>query len=343
MNKGPLRILLVGGDPTMWVALSSTLGSRSAHIVTTDAVDAESLEAAARDMDVIVLVTDPRSEDPAGPLRLVRKVGLQRGTVAIADATDQKTAAEALALGIGGYVVRGSDASKLANAITQVADRGVSYSGPAADVLHRSFKKTEGFTPTGEVNAMNAARALVSALEMKDTYTGGHAERVTALAMRLARAAIVEDALPGESLEAAFLLHDIGKIGIPESILTKPGGLTDAESMILRTHPVLGERIVAPLGFPSIVTEVIRHHHEHWDGTGYPDGLAGKDIPMAARLFAVADAIDAMTSRRPYRDPMTLGDAVREIMDKAGTHFDPMLCRLVPEVFLEDAVELRLV
>lgn len=336
-----MRILLIGGDATIWVALSSTLGERSAQVVMAETADVEALGAAARDIDVIVVVTDPGSNDPAAPLHMVRKVGLQRGTVVIADANDRKTAAEALALGIGGYVVRGSDASKLANAVTQVAERGISYSGPAADVLHRSFEKRQGHAPAADMNPMNAARALASALELKDTYTGGHAERVTAMAMRLARAAIVEDALPGESLEAAFLLHDVGKIGIPENILTKPGGLTDSEILVLRTHPILGERIVAPLGFPPVVTDVIRHHHERWDGSGYPDGLAGAEIPAAARLFAVADAVDAMTSVRPYRQPMTLEAAIQEVLDEAGAHFDPRLCRLVPEVFLDDPAELR--
>ncbi|MBW3593987.1 MAG: HD domain-containing protein [Actinobacteria bacterium] len=336
----PLRILLIGGDASMWVALSSTLGSRSSQIVVAEGIDPVSLETAARDIDVIVVVTDSDSEDPAAPLRMVRKIGLQRGAVVIADASDKKTAAEALALGIGGYVVRGSDASRLANAITEVADRGMLYSAPAADVLHDTLEATHAFSPSGDMHAMNAARALASALELKDTYTGGHAERVTSMAMRLARAAMLDGAVPSESLEAAFLLHDVGKIGIPETILTKPGGLTDTETLVLRTHPILGERIVAPLGFPSVVRDVIRYHHERWDGRGYPDGLEGDDIPPAARLFAIADAIDAMTSLRPYRRPMNFDAAIQEVLDHAGVQFDPTLCRLVGEVFLERPAQL---
>ena len=341
MKNRPLRILLIGGDASMWVALSSTLGARSSQIFVPEGIDPDSLETAARDIDVIVVVTNPDAADPAAPLRMVRKIGLQRGTVVIADGRDQKTAAEALALGVGGYVVRGSDASRLANAITAVADRGVAYAAPAADVLHHTLESTGAMSSGSEMNPMNAARALASALELKDTYTGGHAERVATMAMRLAHTAMIDGALPAESLEAAFLLHDVGKIGIPETILTKPGGLTDTERRVLQTHVILGERIIAPLGFPAVVADVIRHHHERWDGRGYPDGLEGEEIPPAARLFAIADAIDAMTSLRPYRRPLTFDMAIREILDHAGSQFDPVLCRMVAEVFLDGPAELK--
>ena len=181
-----------------------------------------------------------------------------------------------------------------------------------------------------------AARALAFALELKDTYTGGHAERVTEMAMRLTRAADLEEASPTGDLEIAFLLHDVGKIGIPESILGKPSPLSEVERRILKTHPLLGERIIAPLGFARCVGQVVRHHHERWDGTGYPDGLAGVDIPAAARIFAIADVIDALTSARPYRKALPLDTAVTEILANAATQFDPQLCELVEDVFMDD-------
>ena len=335
MTPGSTRILLVGHDAPTDLAVATTLGENS-HVSVRGDIEADDLDRAARDVDVIIVLTDAAAEDPAAPLRVVRKLGLQRGTIVIADDSDQRTAGEALALGVGGYVTRGTDADRLANAISEVAERGVFYSGPAADVLHRSLQPSAP-APSGEMNAMNAARSLASALELKDTYTGGHADRVAAMAMRLARAAMVEGALPSESLEAAFLLHDVGKIGIPEEILRKASPLTDAERQILQTHPVLGERIVAPLGFPPVVAQVIRHHHERWDGAGYPDGLAGKEIPAAARLFTIADSIDAMTSTRPYRTAMSFETAITEILDHAGTQFDPDICVMVGQVFLEGA------
>ncbi|HEV3473485.1 MAG TPA: HD domain-containing phosphohydrolase [Actinomycetota bacterium] len=325
-----MRILVVGGDAALWVGLSSSL-SRSSQIVVPNDVDLDTMRGTAKDIDVVIVVADHTDADPCAPLRVIKDARLERRTIVIASASDQRTAAEALGLGIAGYVVRGSAPSRLAAAVSQVSEGGAFFDAPAAAVMQHS----DDAEATGGM--MSAARALASALELKDTYTGGHAERVTSMATALARAALHADALPSEALEAAFLLHDVGKIGIPESILTKPGALSDTERRVLDTHPILGERIVAPLGFPVVVRHVIRHHHERWDGGGYPDGLAGESIPVAARIFSIADSIDAMTSIRPYRAPVTFKDAVQEIIDHAGTQFDPNLCFLAREVFLDSA------
>lgn len=331
-----LRILLIGGDAALWVGLSASLGSRSSQIVVGKDIDLPELMIAAKDIDVVVVVTNHSEPDPCAQLRLVHRARLQRRTVVIANAADQRTAAEVLGMGVGAYILRGTSPDRLALAVSHVAEGGAFYDAPAAAVLHGADDtKTIG-------GMMSAARALASALELKDTYTGGHAERVTHMAIRLAQAALLEDAIPSEAMEAGFLLHDVGKIGIPESILNKPAGLTDTERRVLNTHPILGERIVAPLGFPDCVRQVIRHHHERWDGGGYPDGLADKDIPGIARLFSIADSIDAMTSIRPYRRPVTFEEAVDEVMAKAGTQFDPTLAALARDVFLDSSLHVHL-
>lgn len=329
----PLRILLIGGDASLWIGLSTGLRNASQIVVPTDTTP-ESLNGSAAHLDVVVVATDHTSPDPCAPLRAVKEAHLERRTVVIASESDQRTAAESLGLGIAGYVLRGAAPARIADAIRHVAEGGAFYDAPAAAVLQRS----EDTRSIGSM--MSSARALASALEFKDTYTGGHAERVTSMAIRLASAALHEDALPSEALEAGFLLHDVGKIGIPESILNKPESLTDTERRVLQTHPILGERIVSPLGFPSVVRHVIRHHHERWDGGGYPDGLSGESIPAAARIFSVADSIDAMTSVRPYRRPVTFEEAVEEVIAHAGTQFDPSLCLLAREVFLEVPIDL---
>ncbi|MEA2453326.1 MAG: ribonuclease protein subunit [Actinomycetota bacterium] len=330
----PIRILLLGGDAALWVGLQSALGSRSSQIVVPKNIDIGDLSATAKNIDVVVVVTNHADPDPCAPLRLVKQARLERRTVVIASQADQRTAAEALGMGIGAYVMRGTSADRVAMAVAQVAEGGAFYDAPAASVLHGE----------GDAQAigsmMSAARALASALELKDSYTGGHAERVTHMAIRLAHAALLEDAMPSEALEAGFLLHDVGKIGIPESILNKPDKLTDTERRVLNTHPILGERIVAPLGFPESVRNVIRHHHERWDGDGYPDKLRGEDIPGAARLFSIADSIDAMTSIRPYRLPVTFEEAIREILAHSGTQFDPSLAELAAHVYLDSSVTL---
>lgn len=168
-------------------------------------------------------------------------------------------------------------------------------------------------------------RALSATLELRDDVTGGHAERVARLALRLtARAAPELLADPG--LEYGFLLHDLGKIGVPDAVLLKPGPLDDDEWSIMREHPVLGESIVSQIPFlRGVVQDVVLSHHERWDGTGYPRGLAGADIPLAARIFTIVDTFDAMTSTRPYRDALPIEQALDEIAACAGTQFDPAI------------------
>ncbi len=330
----PLRIMLIGGDASAWVTVSSALGQRSSQIFVPREISAATLREVDADIDVVLVVTSVMDPDPCAPLRILRKAGLQRRTVMIAEGDEQRTAAEALDNGVAGYVRRNAEPEVIAAAIVHVARGGAYFDAPAAAVFHSKTADTDGSVSS----YMGAARALASALELKDTYTGGHAERVTALAIKLARAALLPDAMPSEALEAAFLLHDVGKIGIPESILNKPGGLTDTERRVLNTHPILGERIIAPLGFPEVVRHVVRHHHERWDGAGYPDGLKGEEIPAAARVFAIVDVIDAMSSIRPYRQPVSFEAAVHEVIRTAGTHFDPQLAALAEEIFLEEQV-----
>ncbi len=165
--------------------------------------------------------------------------------------------------------------------------------------------------------------ALARALESKDIGTGAHSLRVTKYAGKLTQA-IYPALLDDQSVEYGFLLHDIGKIGIPDGVLAKTGPLSEAERRVIETHTVLGEQILDRV--PLLQGEglrIIRSHHERWDGTGYPDRLHGEEIPAGARIFAVADALDAMTTDRPYRKAGTWNEAVQEIVGQAGSHFDP--------------------
>jgi response regulator RpfG family c-di-GMP phosphodiesterase len=167
------------------------------------------------------------------------------------------------------------------------------------------------------------AVALAHALEAKDTGTGAHSERVRRYATELARA--VDMSLPQDpSLEYGFILHDVGKIAIPDALLSKRDALSAAERRVLQTHPILGEQMV---GNAALLrgqgASVVRSHHERWDGAGYPDGLSRDEIPLGARIFSVADALDAMTSDRPYRAARSWSEAVAEITREAGSQFDP--------------------
>jgi cyclic di-GMP phosphodiesterase len=165
--------------------------------------------------------------------------------------------------------------------------------------------------------------ALASALESKDTGTRAHSQRVQHYAIELARE-VDETLLDDPSTEYGFLLHDVGKIGIPDRILQKPKPLSAAEERLMRTHTVLGEQVLGGVAFfHGEGLRIVRSHHERWDGGGYPDGLAGTDIPLGARVFAVADALDAITSDRPYRRARSWLHAGRELVQQSGRQFDP--------------------
>jgi putative nucleotidyltransferase with HDIG domain len=171
-------------------------------------------------------------------------------------------------------------------------------------------------------NFYGILKSLVNALEAKDPYTGKHSERVTKYAVRIAR--VMEcSTTQVEALQTVGYLHDIGKIGIADRILNKPGPLSSEEYEIVKKHPAIGDSIVADLGFASQERAIIRHHHESWDGRGYPDGLEKGNIPILARIVSVADAFDAMTSRRAYREAMSVDEAIREIRINRGRQFDP--------------------
>jgi len=170
--------------------------------------------------------------------------------------------------------------------------------------------------------ATEAMESLAAAVDARDAYTAGHSRRVQEIAVAVGRELALDDT-ELESLSFASLFHDVGKLGVPDSVLLKKGPLSDAEREIVRHHAEEGERIVAHLGFLSNATPAIRHHHEYWDGNGYPDGLRGQEIPIGARVLHVVDAFDSMISDRVYRSAMTLGEALAELRQAAGTQFCP--------------------
>jgi cyclic di-GMP phosphodiesterase len=169
--------------------------------------------------------------------------------------------------------------------------------------------------------------ALADALEAKDPGTGLHAQRVQHYALTLTEM-VDRRLLDDPSLEYGFVLHDVGKIGIPDHVLNKPGPLTPEERRLIELHPTIGAEILSSVALlQGEGVKVVRSHHERWDGAGYPDGLAGEEMPLGARIFALADALDAMTSDRPYRDALSWEQATDEILSQDGAQFDPQVVR----------------
>ena len=172
---------------------------------------------------------------------------------------------------------------------------------------------------------MATVESLATAVDAKDQVTHGHIRRVQTFSVRLARALGLSNELEIKALETAALLHDMGKLAIPDYILNKPGKLTSSEYDKMKLHAAAGAEILAAVDFPYPVVPVVRHHHEAWDGSGYPDGISGSAIPIGARILSVVDCYDALTSDRPYRPAMTQEQALKIIKERAGTMYDPLV------------------
>jgi len=173
-----------------------------------------------------------------------------------------------------------------------------------------------------EESYLATVKTLAFVVEAKDVHTRSHLDRAHDYAVALATR-VAPELASDQTLRYGFFLHDIGKIGIPERVLSKPGPLTDEEWAIMRTHPLLGAQILSPVKFLRPALPIVEAHHEKWDGTGYPRGLKYDQIPLGARIFALVDAFDAMTSDRPYRRALSFEQAVSQIARSAGTQFDP--------------------
>jgi ribonuclease P protein subunit RPR2 len=225
----------------------------------------------------------------------------------------------------------------------EAADKEVQLERYAAD-LRETFKQERARAQELRRSYMATVRALSNAVEARDAYTGKHAERVAAYGIVIARKFAPDLAITPE-LEFGYLLHDVGKVAIPDAILYKPSSLNDEERALMSRHPVIGAEIVQGIEFLAEAARVVRSHHERWDGTGYPDGLAREEIPLAARVFSVADVLDALTTDRPYRPACSMRYARAMINAESGTHFDPKVVDafnpIDDEVFERIAAEIR--
>ncbi|MEW6233521.1 MAG: HD domain-containing phosphohydrolase [Chloroflexota bacterium] len=232
-------------------------------------------------------------------------------------------------------------------ALTDLEDRLKGIEVGADDFLSKPVNKLELLTRVKSLvrvkhlndkleNLEKVLITIAAIAEAKDAYTEGHLERMANYAAGLG-AALGLGTTEQQILRYGGLLHDIGKIGVSEAILRKPGPLTPEEYAQMKEHTIIGERICQPLRFSAQVGPIVRGHHERWDGTGYPDGLKGEAVPLEARIVALADAFDAMTTDRPYRAALTRDESLRRLAEGAGSQFDPHLVQVALDVLKRPA------
>ncbi|MDQ2807927.1 MAG: diguanylate cyclase [Chloroflexota bacterium] len=235
---------------------------------------------------------------------------------------------------------------RLRRMVEEMVQASLAESGSPAAVRQLVAEAVEAgqhsrHAPLAQQLTTEALRALAAAIDAKDDYTRGHSERVAATAGEIGRwLDMGETAI--EHLTSAARMHDIGKIGVPDGVLHKRGALTPLEQAIMATHPDIGADILAPIHTLREVVPIVRHHHEHFDGHGYPQGLAGAAIPLGARVVAVADALDAMITDRPYRRGMPITAALAELQKWAGSHYDPQVVAAVVTLYGSEGAGLAL-
>ncbi len=289
-------------DPSQAPVVHDRLFTVGTPMMTEDALDraVRELIQSLDDPRMRVILSDVEGFEPDGGPQVVVQPILRTGTVA-------------------GFLLagdKGGNDPQVSSYDTHLLEAASGYIGP--------FLENVSLYETQQQMFLGTLRALTSAIDAKDPYTSGHSERVAMLSARLARElGLPEDRV--ERIHIAGVVHDVGKIGVPEAILCKKGRLTDEEFDAIKQHPAIGHRIIKDIPMLGDVLPGVLHHHERWDGRGYPDGLAGEDIPLMARIIGICDTFDAMSSNRSYRPALKREDVLAEIRKCAGSQFDPDL------------------
>lgn len=317
----PERLLVVDDEETVRNVLQRIL-QRAGYEVVTAANGKEALAKISRS-DIGAVLLDIKMPVMSGveALQQIATNKLDLGVIMITAVNDIRTAVDAMKLGAYDYITKPFDRDDVIHSVARALEKRRLVLENKEYQQHLEEKVEE---QAGKIRAsfLNAMTSLAYALEAKDRYTSGHSQRVADISVVVAR----ELGLPQDSIERlklAALVHDIGKIGVVESVLNKPSRLTSNEMQHIQGHPQIGERILSPVADDGDFLKLVRNHHERYDGTGYPDKIAGEQIPLGARILAVADAYDAMTSERPYRGAMTDSAACSELENGKKTQFDP--------------------
>jgi len=309
------RLLVIDDEPIIRDLMVEILADAGYDVLAAETA-ARALELLTTD-DVALVISDIMMPGLSG-LDLLQTLNQTRPSLPVILVTGAGTydhLRSALARGAAGLVLKPFSHAELHAAV--------------ADTLRRSDRSERELrerllTPT-------LASSLANAIEARDGPTHGHCERLAAIAVRIGERLRLEPA-EIETLRMGAILHDIGKIGMSDRILLKPGPLNPDELALMRTHPQIGDRLLEPLDLLERARPIVLHHHERWDGLGYPDGLAGEEIPLFARIVGVADAAEAMASERPYREALSEEAILDELRAGRGTQWDPELVDLLLEL-----------
>ena len=322
----PARVLVVDDEPRLRQLVTRIMARDGFEC--RDAADGAAALAVLDSWPAPLVLSDLRMPgvDGAELLRAVRERHPGTAVVMVTAVADVEVAVRCLAMGAMDYLTKPFHLEEVRARVRQALERrrlivdNRAYQRGLEERVAEQARRIEALS-------IASMQALANALEVKDPYTRGHSLRVGRYAAAIGRALGLGDAAAAE-LELGGHLHDLGKIGVREAVLNKAGPLTDEEYAHIMEHPVIGWRLLKPLmdDRPAPLA-VVRSHHERWDGAGLPDGLAGSAIPVEARVAAVADSFDAMTSRRPYRRGLSVEAATAELVRCAGTQFDPEVVR----------------
>jgi cyclic di-GMP phosphodiesterase len=294
------------------------------------ASNAEEARARLEEEQFDLVICDLRMPGMTG-LELLKEVRVRFPHLAFIICTgedDVRTGIEAMKQGAADYLVKPLQLDGMMASIVRALDKQrltielEQYRGRLEDMVEQRTRQLKSAIARIEHTYDETLAALGGALELRDIETQGHSRRVTHYCLEMARAMQCSNEDLRTIARGSFL-HDIGKIGIPDAILLKPDRLSEAETAVMQTHARIGYELVCRIAFLTPAAQIVLTHQERWDGTGYPQGLRGKEIPLGARIFSVADTLDAMTSDRPYRSALSFAAAREEIARQAGRQFDP--------------------
>jgi len=339
-NKSKAKILIVDDELRVREILSRKLSDNGYHCFTAPDGNTALKLLKADQFDLVLLDIMMPGKSGQDVLQEIKVKYPDTAVIMITAIADVQTAISLMRMGAYDYIIKPVELNVLSLSLDRAIEKRELLIENRDYQLHLE-QRVEEQTKKIRQSFLNSTTSLAYALEAKDKYTHGHSERVTDIAVAVAQEMTVpKDTL--EKIRLAGLLHDVGKIGVSELILNKPGKLTSEEFELVKSHCEIGERILSPIVEDKAILEMVRHHHERYDGTGYPDGLSGKQITQGASVtaaaeaynnilsqgalaLAVADAYDAMTSDRPYRPAMPNEDACSELERGKGKQFDPVI------------------